>query len=81
MEQREHLQMVHGSIHVKQRACGFWNVSGDVGQSRSFRIRAHAVAFARALAFTTKSTLFFHDADGSSVRQTRASMTYPLVLA
>jgi hypothetical protein len=74
--------MAAGTIHVKQRPCGSWNVSGDEGLfSRSFRIRAHAVAFGRALAFTTGSTLFFYDADGSRVRQSRASMTYPLVLA
>jgi hypothetical protein len=57
-------------------------VSGDEGRrARSFRIRAHAIAFGRALAYNTRSALFLYGADGSRVRQTRASMTYPLVLA
>lgn len=74
--------MTEKSIHVERSVCGSWSVNSDYGQiSRSFRLRAHAVAFGRAVAFTTGSTLFFYYADGSRVRQTRASMTYPLVLA
>lgn len=69
------------SIHVKQRPCGSWNVSGDgVMVTRLFRIRAHAVAFGRALAFSTRSALFFYGADGARIQQSKASMTYPRVL-
>lgn len=46
----------------------------------SFGDKSHAVAFARAVSFSHKLTLFIDDARGVSVRQSAASLTYPTVL-
>jgi hypothetical protein len=46
----------------------------------NFEIKSHAVAFARAVSFSRKLTLFIDDAYGVSVRQSSASLTYPTVL-
>lgn len=74
--------MLDASIHIEQKACGFWEVHGGSNRaSRSFRIREHAIAFGRARAFSTNARLFLREANGLRVRQSRASMTYPVVLA
>lgn len=74
-------KMPDASIHIEQNACGFWEVRGGADRAtRSFRIREHAIAFGRARAFSTNAMLFLREADGLCVRQSRASMTYPLVL-
>ena len=46
----------------------------------SFEVKSHAIAFARAVSFSRKLTLFVDDAHGVSVRQSPASLTYPTVL-
>ena len=46
----------------------------------SFEVKSHAIAFARAVSFSRKLTLFVDDALGVSVRQSPASLTYPTVL-
>lgn len=46
----------------------------------SFEVKSHAVAFARAVSFSRKLTLFVDDGYGVSVRQSSASLTYPTVL-
>lgn len=46
----------------------------------SFEVKSHAVAFARAVSFSRKLTLFIDDASGVSIRQSSASLTYPTVL-
>ena len=69
------------SIHVQRKCSGDWLVRGGAGRHmRSFRLREHALAFGRAMAFAGRLKLFLHDEDGSEIRQTRASMTYPRVL-
>jgi hypothetical protein len=46
----------------------------------SFEVKSHAIAFARAVSFSRKLTLFIDDACGVSIRQSSASLTYPTVL-
>lgn len=46
----------------------------------NFKMKSHAIAFARAVSFSRKLALFIDDADGVSVRQSSASLTYPTVL-
>lgn len=46
----------------------------------SFNKKAHAVAYARAVSFSGKLVLFIDDSRGFSVRQTSASLTYPINL-
>jgi hypothetical protein len=46
----------------------------------SFEIKSHAVAFARAVSFSGKLTLFIDDGSGVAVRQLPASLTYPTIL-
>ncbi len=67
-------------IYVTQIAGIGWRVSGGKGEPRVFRIREHALAFGRALAYSTQSELLVIGPNGSVMRQTRASMTYPLDL-
>ena len=43
-------------------------------------MREHALAFGRALAYSTRSELIVIDESRSEVLQTRASMTYPIDL-
>ena len=47
---------------------------------RSFDLKSHAIAFARAVSFSRKLTLFIDDGSGVAVRQSSASLTYPTVL-
>jgi len=46
----------------------------------SFEIKSHAIAFARAVSFSRKLTLFIDDGSGVAVRQSSASLTYPTIL-
>lgn len=69
--------MTMSAIHIGQVAGNGWQVNGGNRGTRHFRIREHALAFGRALAFSTQSELLLSESDGSTVRQTRASMTYP----
>lgn len=68
-------KMTEASIDVWRRACGAWVVSADGrGEAtRIFRVPSHALAFGRALAFTTRSALFFCYADGPRIRQPAAT--------
>lgn len=73
------------NIHVKQMASGSWRVSEGALQSpklpkRTFKIRGHAIAFGRALAFSGGSRLYIHGPDGIGALQTKASLTYPVTL-
>jgi hypothetical protein len=45
-----------------------------------FRLKQHAVAFGRAMAFSRKLALFVDDRNGIAVRQSAASLTYPVLL-
>lgn len=46
----------------------------------SFEVKSHAIAFARAVSFSRKLTLFIDDPSGVSIRQSAASLTYPTIL-
>jgi hypothetical protein len=46
----------------------------------SFRLKQHAVAFGRAMAFSKKLALFVDDRNGIAIRQSSESLTYPLLL-
>lgn len=48
--------------------------------AQSFRIKSHAVAYARAVSWSKQLTLFVDDDRGTPLRQSRASMTYPVQL-
>lgn len=45
-----------------------------------FRLKQHAVAFGRAMAFSGKLALFVDNRNGIAVRQSAASLTYPVLL-
>lgn len=59
-----------------------WNVKGGSTRSQgpSFRVKSHAVAYARAMSWSSRVTLFVDDDCGTPVRQTRESLTYPVHL-
>lgn len=46
-----------------------------------FAIKAHAVAYARAVSQAGKLTLFVDDKHGTAIRQSAASLTYPKILS
>ena len=66
-------------IHVGLDPEDTWSVSAgpDRPPLASFRVRLHAVAFARAVAFSRGVEMIVHDAGGSLIRHPRASLTYP----
>jgi hypothetical protein len=66
-------------IHVGLDPEDTWSVSAgpDRPPLASFRVRLHAVAFARAVAFSRGVEMIVHDAAGASIRHPRASLTYP----
>lgn len=45
-----------------------------------FRLKQHAVAFGRTMAFSRKLALFVDNRNGIAVRQSSASLTYPVLL-
>ncbi len=68
------------AVYVSLVAERKWQVTGGKEGTRHFHVREHALAFGRALAYSTRSELIVIEEDGSEVLQTRASMTYPLDL-
>ena len=71
--------MKKGSIRVMQHHQQAWTVvRGPIGNDLlTFRFKAHAVAYGRALAHAQKLTLFVDDRNGFTVRQEPESLTYP----
>jgi len=69
-------------INVAQAESGSWLVSRGTRRLpvRAFRLKAHAMAFGRALAFNRHVEMIVHDLDGRSTRHQRASLTYPTSL-
>jgi hypothetical protein len=74
--------MKNGFIRVTQRRDKMWSVlRGPRGLCLlAFAIKAHAVAYARAIASTGKLTLFVDNGDGIAIRQPSSSLTYPIIL-
>lgn len=69
-------------IHVMRGADEAWSVKrGEMPlAASSYRLRAHAVAFARAVAHRAHADMIVHDLCGRSTRHTRASLSYPTSL-
>jgi hypothetical protein len=69
-------------IRVTKRRTAFWSVVR--GQRHlcllTFKLKSHAVAYARAIACSGKLVLFVDDSFGTAVRQSSSSLTYPVVL-
>ena len=59
-----------------------WSVeSGRIRASKQdFRLKDHAIAYARAMSWSKQLTLFIDDDSGTPVRQSRESLTYPIRL-
>jgi hypothetical protein len=69
-------------IRVTRRSDGVWAVFRGSQKLAllAFRLKTHAVAYARAISFSLKLSLFVDDKSGIGVRQTSASLTYPMIL-
>jgi hypothetical protein len=69
-------------IRVTRRSDGAWAVfRGSQGLVLlAFRLKAHAVAYGRAISFSRKLALFVDDTFGIGVRQPSSSLTYPMIL-
>lgn len=69
-------------IHVVRGPGKGWMVvqDGRSFASANYRLRAHAVAFARAVAFGARADMIVHDLGGRRTRHTRASLSYPTSL-
>ncbi len=74
--------MKNDFIRVTRRKDGAWAVfRGSQGLVLlAFRLKTHAVAYARAISFSGKLALFVDDTCGIGVRQSSSSLTYPRLL-
>ena len=70
------------NIHVGCGERGFWLVTrgGQPTTLASYRFKVHAMAFARAVAFSQHVEMVVHDLNGQIIRHPRASLTYPIAL-
>lgn len=69
-------------IHVVHGPGNAWMVAqgGQLLASANYRLRAHAVAFARAVAYGAHADMIVHEQSGRITRHTRASLSYPTSL-
>lgn len=69
-------------VHVARGPETTWLVrrGGQPAELASYRLKAHAMAFARALAFSAGVEMIVHDPNGVVTRHSRASLTYPTSL-
>lgn len=74
--------VIESFIRVSQRSDDLWAViSGPRGSVlRAFNVKAHAIAYARAVSFAGKLRLFVDDRYGIAKRQPATSLTYPVWL-
>jgi len=74
------MQATH--INVAQTDSGSWLVSQGTRRlpMRAFRLKAHAMAFGRALAFSRRAGLYVYGPDGCATQQARQTLTYPITL-
>ncbi len=74
--------MRDGFVHVTQRRDDMWAVlKGPRGTVLlAFKLKAHAIAYARAISFAGELTLFVDDRCGIAKRQAVDTLTYPLWL-
>jgi hypothetical protein len=69
-------------IHVVRGPGEAWMVAqgGQFLATTNYRLRAHAMAFARAVAHSVHADMIVHDRGGRSTRHTQASLSYPTSL-
>ena len=74
--------MKNDFIRVTRRRDGMWAVFRGPHDLvlLAFRLKAHAVAYARAVSFSGKLALFVDDKSGIGIRQSSSSLTYPILL-
>lgn len=70
------------SIHVGLDFDKHWFVAcgADRPVLASFRLKGHAEAYARAVAYSRHVEMVVHPVSGGVVRHARASLTYPTIL-
>jgi hypothetical protein len=70
-------------VHVSRGKRELWFVTAAAFSVPlgAYKLRDHAMAFARALAFSSHGEMIVHDIDGRRTRHSRSSLTYPVVLA
>lgn len=78
----DHVEASVRDIHVVHGPGEAWVVKrgGQIFASSSYRLRAHAMAFARAVAFGAHADMIVHDRSGIRTRYGRASLSYPTSL-
>lgn len=76
------IDMAINDINVWQKTSGSW-LAGQQGKrlsNRAFRIREHAIAFGKALAFSRGANLYIRGPDGIRVLQKNESKTHRVTL-
>jgi uncharacterized protein DUF2188 len=70
-------------VHVSQDPGNAWLVTerGRRSEMARYRMREHAMAFARAVAYGRRAEMIVHEIDGSVVRHARSTLTYPTSLS
>lgn len=77
----DHITTCGRDIHVMRGPGEAWMVAqGGRFLTSNYRLRAHAIAFARAVAFGARADMVVHDLGGRKTRHTRASLSYPISL-
>jgi hypothetical protein len=74
--------MESGFIRVTQRGNPFWTVMRGPRSVAllTFKVKSHAVAYARAMSYSGKLTLYVDDEYGIAIKQHASSLSYPVVL-
>jgi hypothetical protein len=69
-------------VAVGLRSDGRWMVSrgAEGAPLRSFRVKEHALAYARAVALSLRSVLYVRNRCGIEARQLGKTLTYPVKL-
>lgn len=69
-------------IHVVHESGESWLIrqGGRVFFPSRYRVRAHAIAFASAVAYGANADMIVHDRNGVRTRLCRASLTYPTLI-
>jgi hypothetical protein len=69
-------------IHVRRDRQDRWDVTAGLDRPilGTYRLRAYAEAYARALAYSLKAEMIVHDVSGIVTRHQRAALTYPTLL-
>jgi len=70
------------NFHVGIGLGEVWVVTrhGTAVSSTRYRLKCHAMAFARAMAFRSDVEMIVHELDGHMVVHQRPSLTYPIAL-